>query len=520
VGLQQKSNTNQLSSAMLEVTQAMAANLSIDEVLPLILNHLIEITEATLIRLVLTRPTETITFAAGLTNEHIAQADLAILDYGLQQNNAVHIKDFSQFESLNSLTQQLKLITIIPLTLHHPEQKAIIWLGFSQEVSLSDDKITALNVLSLQAIIAINQDYSQLLAEIQREHHLALLANDVEPIVIVDKRYHIQVLNPAAISLFNLDHDNALGKHFDQVIPDEQLSKMIKAGYDAPHDVEFTANNGMTFSPHVSPVLSSDGDLRGWLLVLRDVTRFKNLSENMSNFLHTVSHDIRSPMTAAKGYVDMLRMIGDVNERQEQFINKILASINDMTNLVEKVLDAGRLDPEMDVYEIRRETTDPSAIIQKVVSTLSNAAEQKKIALTYEVSPQVPIMNIDELMTERALMNLVENAIKYTPEGGKVHVAARIEDDMLVMSVSDNGYGISPEDQKRLFERGERVRRKEHKGIRGSGLGLFIVRNVARKHGGFASVESEVGRGSTFSISIPLVGENLVGGGHSSTSSR
>lgn len=513
VGLQQTSETNYLS-AMLQTTQAMAVGLPLDEVLSLILGQIVAMTESAMVRLVLARPSESLTFAAGIVDDRLAAADLPILQFGLEQETATTIKDFATINALAAFADEFDSIMVVPLSLLHPDQQAVIWLGFTAASHLANETITVVNVLALQAIVTLNHDYANLVAETQQEHHVALLANDVEPIIIVDKRYRIQVLNPAALSLFNVDNDVALGRSFESVVPNEQLIKMIKAGFDAPADVEFTAENGMTFSPHVSPVLSSNGDLRGWLLVLRDVTRFKNLSENMSNFLHTVSHDIRSPMTAAKGYVDMLRMIGDVNERQEQFITKILTSISDMTNLVEKVLDAGRLDPEMDVYEIRRETTDPSAIVQKVVSTLSNAAEQKKITLTYDVSPQVPIMNIDELMTERAMMNLVENAIKYTPEGGEVHVSARVEDNMLVMSVSDDGYGISAEDQQRLFERGERVRRKEHKGIRGSGLGLFIVRNVARKHGGFATVESEVGQGSTFSISIPLIGENLMGGGY------
>lgn len=514
MGLQQTSQTNYLS-AMLQTTQAMAASLPLDEVMSLILDQIAIITTASVVRLVLVRANETVTFAAGLTDERLPSVDAPLFEYAVDQAGATIIKDFNTISGLSAFADSLNAVVVVPLTLQHDEQHAVIWLGYATDPQLEGDIVSVINVFALQAVISLNQSYAALMAEAQQEHHFALLANDVEPIVIVDKHYRIQVINPAAMSLFDIAEATSIGQPVDAMIDNAQLVEMLKAGFDAPTDVEFTASNGMTFSPHVSSVMSEEGDLRGWLLVLRDVTRFKNLSENMSNFLHTVSHDIRSPMTAAKGYVDMLRMIGEVNDKQEIFIGKILTSINDMTNLVEKVLDAGRLDPEMDVYEIRRETTDPSAIVQKVVSTLSNAADQKKIRLTYEVSPQVPIMNIDELMTERAITNLVENAIKYTPEGGTVHVSAKIEDDMLVMAVSDNGYGITAEDQQRLFERGERVRRKEHKGIRGSGLGLFIVRNVARKHGGFATVESEVGEGSTFSISIPLVGENLVGGGHS-----
>jgi two-component system, OmpR family, phosphate regulon sensor histidine kinase PhoR len=504
---------------LLKVSQHVASGSTIDYSIPAILDGIQRLTNAVLVRLVLVQPTETIVFASGLKVPDLQAVDIP-LHIHAQANEAVTLTSFDGLDTtlkFATFAEFFRSLMAFPLELSDEAQQATLWMAFEEGAGLENADYEVLNLLALQAVIAINSAYTLAVAEIEHQQREALLANDVEPIIIVDTDFQIRVFNAAAEKLFAVSAEFALGRPFAEVIQSQMLQDMLNAGTNARPDAEYMADNGMTFSPHVSQVVARDGSEHGWLMVLRDVTRFKNLSENMSNFLHTVSHDIRSPMTAAKGYVDMLRMVGQVNDKQDIFIQKTLTSIRDMTNLVEKVLDAGRLDPEMDVYEIRRETTDPTAIIAKVVSTLTAAAEQNSITLTSEVSPNVPVMYIDELMTERAITNLVENAIKYSPPGGKVHIGAKVEDDMLVLSVADNGYGISQEDQERLFERGQRVRRKEHKGIRGSGLGLFIVRNVARKHKGFANVESEVGNGSTFSISIPLIPENLVGGGQPGT---
>ncbi len=470
-----------------------------------ILESVADIAGATFARLVLGDNGRLESFASGHQNGELAEID-AVVHQQTQQGKEPILIQVDQQDEFSALDGIVRLVQMVGVDAGNGRQ-GTLWMGFQKAPELSADTESIVQMFVQQAVVVSLIH----VARTEREQLSALLVNDVEPIIIVDTNYRIRVFNPAAETLFGIEAREARGRPFEAVVESEVLVNLWQDG--AADAVEYASEDGRTFSPHVGTVRAEDGTERGWLMVLRDVTRFKRLSENMSDFLHTVSHDIRSPMTAAKGYVDMLQMVGQVNDTQERFIYKILSSINDMTNLVEKVLDAGRLDPEMDVYDIRRETCDPAQIVKKVVSTLGAAAEKKQIMLTADVSPQVPVMNIDEMMVERALVNLVENAIKYTPEGGEVQVIGQVKDNYLVLTVSDNGFGISPDDQERLFERGQRVRRKEHKAIRGSGLGLFIVKNVARKHSGYATLDSTVGQGSTFSIMIPLQGNNLVGGG-------
>lgn len=500
--------------SLFDVGYRVASDTPLDETLPFILNVIFETTNAVSARIILDDVSDYATITCGLDMEALDKVDRDIHQYCIAHDE-IAINDVAKSPKgldLKILSGSIGAVLAIPLTVE-ANQYGTIWLGYLELPHFTEDEREFLNLLILQAIVAISHDSTLETSRSERAHLEALLTTDLEPIIIINTNRQIMVFNPAAELVFGTTQKDAYGKAFDAIIDSDLLQNMMQANKNTNYDVEFLAPDGRTFSPHVSEVHDLDGELTGWLLVLRDVTRFKRLSENMSDFLHTVSHDIRSPMTAAKGFVDMLTMVGPANEKQEQFIGKILTSIMDMTNLVEKVLDAGRLDPDMPVYEIKRETSDPTAIISKVVSTLSNTAEQKQIKLNAKVANNVPIMNLDEMMIERALLNLVENAIKYTPEDGEVLAECKIDGQDLIFAVHDNGLGISPEDQSRLFERGERIRRQEHKRIRGSGLGLFIVANVARKHGGDAWVESELDQGSSFYISIPLSGENTLGGG-------
>ncbi len=244
---------------------------------------------------------------------------------------------------------------------------------------------------------------------------------------------------------------------------------------------------------------------------IRTRALFKKLNRNQSEFTRIVSHDLRSPLTSMQGFASMLELglVGDLNEKQKHFVSKILAGITQMTALVDNIQDAGRYDPETGFYDLERSPCDLSEMVRKIVDNHLVPAE-KALSISVLVGDDVPIINADVNMLERATINLFDNAIKYTPDGGKIEVGAKRIDEDVVILVRDTGFGISADAQQHLFERHVRIPREEHKKIKGSGLGLFIVRSVAQRHGGDAWVESKEGEGSTFYLSIPLSGPNLI----------
>ena len=244
----------------------------------------------------------------------------------------------------------------------------------------------------------------------------------------------------------------------------------------------------------------------------RSKARHERLAQNQYQFMRVVSHDLRSPLTAIQGFASMLESgaVGEINKQQRHFVGKILSGIDQITSLVDNIQDAGRYDPETGFYEMERSPCDLTEMVPRIVKNHLVPPEKPELVISTFVADDVPIINADVNMIERAITNLVDNAIKYTPNGCKVEVGARRENDTVVVFVKDTGLGINPENQKRLFSRHVRIPRREHRLIKGSGLGLFIVRSVARRHGGDAWVVSAEGEGSTFNISIPLNEENLI----------
>jgi signal transduction histidine kinase len=235
------------------------------------------------------------------------------------------------------------------------------------------------------------------------------------------------------------------------------------------------------------------------------------LCRNQGEFIHLVSHDLRSPLTSIKGFAGMLEsgMVGELNEQQMYYVEKILSGVEQMTSLVDRIQDAGRFDPQTGFYEMERVPCGLIGMTERIVQSHLLPAEKQELSIACTINGDVPIVNVDSTMLERAITNLIDNAIKYTPNGGHIVVDLQRRDENIVLSVADDGYGISDQHQTLLFERHVRLKRREHKRVKGTGLGLFIVRSVARRHGGEAWVESVEGEGSTFYIRIPLMGENL-----------
>lgn len=494
--------------ALRDINQDIATGKPLAEIMEPILSRLCKVVGAGGARVIVTDD-EADSFGAGAKAQVMSTVDGVLWGFLKQRVVVPNISDAPPNLNLSALEGVAKSLVAIPLEAYGSHQ-GILWVGFDNEYNLQEDEYEFVEMVATEVatLIATQPQPGISLSGIEVTQVMAG-ANDA--LVIMDNDGNIQLMNPAAQALFDLNED-AIGTSVLDAIQDDRLKATIQGqDFDADAELDFVAADGRSFKPSVSPIMGRHGLQIGKLLIMWEISRYKRMNENMSMFLHTVSHDLRSPLTAAKGFLDMLGMVGDLNEKQETFIGKILTSINDMTNLVEKVLDAGRLDPEMGTYQLRRELVDPAGTVQKVASTLANAASKKTIELVVDVADNLPVLNLDPMMIERALVNLVENAIKYTPDNGKVFVGGRVEQGNLILFVKDNGPGIPQEDQERLFLKGERLTRKGERNVRGSGLGLYIVKNVAQQHGGDAKVKSQSGDGSEFYLEIPIAGPNMLG---------
>jgi signal transduction histidine kinase len=238
--------------------------------------------------------------------------------------------------------------------------------------------------------------------------------------------------------------------------------------------------------------------------VMRDITALKELDNIKTVFLQMVSHDLRSPLTYMRGYASMLPLEGDLNERQQEGLARINTGIDNIAELTERLTYLSRL-RFGDEAELEINFIDVEELIAAVVESLTRLADEKDITIQVEVAEELPLVFADGVLYKHAIANLVQNALKYTLEGGQVDVRVTQQGDDVTVAVTDNGIGIRPEDQEQLFEAFYRVRQRKGDPPRpkGTGLGLALVKAIAEAHGGSVGVQSVFGEGSTFTITIP-----------------
>jgi signal transduction histidine kinase len=264
--------------------------------------------------------------------------------------------------------------------------------------------------------------------------------------------------------------------------------------------------------------MSGDGQRLGRVAVLRDISHLKELDELKSEFVSTVSHDLRSPLTFIRGYATMLPSTGELSDEQQAYVTKILKGVDQISDLVEDLLDLRRIESgagfetqPCHIATLVSEAVDARrmrAAAKEIDLQLSTKIhDESGIPLTH-LDPRALIVSGDAASLRQAVTNLVDNAIKYTPGGGQVRVrmsVARQEQDWrILIDVMDTGIGIAPEDQVRLFEKFYRIKRSDVPSVQGTGLGLSLVRSIIERHKGDVSVESELNQGSTFTIRLPL----------------
>lgn len=402
-----------------------------------------------------------------------------------------------KLSEINQRPQALFALTLRNEDLYY----GAFWVAYDQPHIFKEEEIRYLTTLAGQAVIAISNARLFMTSELGRQRLEAILVSTPDPVLVTDQNDHLLLTNPAASKILSERVQDGLGKPITSIDLPVQLVNLMHAPINGRQSLELALPNGRVYLANASSIIADEKQV-GRVCVLRDITQYRELDTLKSDFVSTVSHDLRSPLTLIRGYATMLQMVGELNDQQRGYLNKIMIGVDNMSRLVNNLLDIGRIEAGVGL-QLEKKPVDE--VVKTVVGLLHLQANQKQIQLTTEVPDQeLPSIEADQALLQQALFNLVENAIKYTDSGGKIVVGVSVAQNHVEYSVHDNGIGIAPADQKRLFEKFYRAGRKGVNPDRGSGLGLTIVKSIIERHGGIVLVHSQLGKGSTFTLVVPL----------------
>jgi len=346
----------------------------------------------------------------------------------------------------------------------------------------------------------------------------AMLANLGDGVVVTDERGTVILLNRAAGGLLAHGGGDPAGQPFVQVARDHELWSLLRqaltaaSGDDRARSATIEHGLSRRTIEATTKRLEGAGERLG-LLLLRDVTELRRLEQVRREFVANVSHELRTPLASIKALVETLEA-GAVDDPEVagDFLHRIVGEVDRLAALVDDLLDLGRL--ESGRVALHLEPLAPRDLLQRALDRLRPQTERARLELRLDAAPDLPAVRADRARVEQILLNLVHNAIKFTPPGGTVTVVAAVEGDALRTTVRDTGVGVAPEELPRLFERfykADKARRSE-----GTGLGLAIAKHIVQAHGGSIWAESTVGEGSAFTFSLPLADESPPPGGERS----
>lgn len=399
-------------------------------------------------------------------------------------------------------TASLPVAAFIAIPLHSNERfQGILWLGYRQEHMFDQTERDLLHTLTGQAAVLVENARLFATAEGGRRRLAAVLASTTEAVIVTDQTNRVLLVNRAMEKIFDLAGNNIIGRPVKDVIPAEELVTALAAKSDRTRNLEIPSKNGRTYYANLSNILSNDGQEMGRVAVLHDITHLKEVDALKTEFVRTVSHDLKNPLAVMRGYTTMLPMAGEMNPNQENYLKKIQNSIDRMERLVTDLLDLSRIEAGVG---LQMGQFSASHLLEEIATDYWQHAHLEGLKIETAVTDNLPLITGDHTLIRQAMTNLLTNAIKYASHSGTIKLQAEAVNGEMVFSVQDFGPGIPPESQIRLFEKFYQVKQKGQERKTGSGLGLAIVKSIAERHGGRVWCNSKPGQGSTFAFTIPI----------------
>lgn len=359
--------------------------------------------------------------------------------------------------------------------------------------TLTTEDVKIMTAMADYAAIAIENARLFNSSEAERRKLETILARVENGVIVVDPENQLLIMNRTARDAFRVN-GNWNGRKVVEIIDDPRVLSMLRASDRVSKREEVELEDGRVFNAQRTPIEGI-----GQAIVMQDITHLKELDRIKSEFVTTVSHDLRSPLTAILGYIELIERSGGLNEQQGEFIRRVQLSVGQITDLVSNLLDLGRIEAGLDEA---KENTPIAVLARYALESMRSSAESKDLILESNIPEALPMVLGAPIRLRQMIGNLLDNAIKYTPAGGFVQIEGEGESDQVILRVSDSGPGIPTADQPYLFDKFFRASNAPED-LPGTGLGLSIVKSIVDNHNGRIWVESTLGEGTTFTVVLP-----------------
>ena len=354
--------------------------------------------------------------------------------------------------------------------------------------------------------------------QISEEHRrLETILTDMgEGVLLVNGAFEITYANPIAISMLSLP-EAYVGKALIEINRIPELQTLLQAAEQTETVAFAEIRLGNLTEPEAEVTVVPVATGEEYVIVIHDVSKERQLERIRTDFVANVSHELRTPLTTIRGYAEtLLSEDATRTKAQEQFVVKILNHAARLSRLVSDLLELSRL--ESGDVELKRTPCPLNTFYEPILDVFEPTLEESELVLKWEIPESLPKVNIDQQLFMQVLVNLIDNAIKYTPDGGTITVSAEIRvseifegsntnSEKIIMRVQDTGIGIPMESQPRVFERFYRVDKGRAREMGGTGLGLAIAKHIVRCHNGHIWLESSLGEGSVFYVAIPILSD-------------
>ena len=362
------------------------------------------------------------------------------------------------------------------------------------------------NRLKIKKLQSALEDISAKMSELQKRNNSmkAVIKSMAEGVIVTDKSLNILAINNSAEGIFDISKKDAEEKFLLEVIPNSEISDIVKKALDNARTVSSELVLAMpvsgTFMINASPIIEA-GNVTGCVLVIHDITELRKLETMRSDFVANVSHELKTPLTSIKGFIETL-LDGALKDEKnaKEFLNIVNDHVNRLDSLVNDLLSLSYLESDKAVLD--KGNVKLKGLADKVILGFSAQAKKKDVRVINDISAGVSV-KVDQDKMEQVFTNLIDNAVKFNNSGGSVKISCEDAKNSIKVTVQDSGPGIPLKDIPRIFERFYRVDKARSRELGGTGLGLSIVKHIIKLHSGDAGVESTEGAGSVFWFTLP-----------------